>query len=166
MLIEYDLTKIVNKSLSKEIISEYKQKERSYWKLIKKHSPNYSWIFDNKVILNLIFVSVFYRRVIHPMEETVKFYKLINDPLLYEPNTITLQKPHDITLKKIRIGISQIDKGDDLKQIDVNIHEIQKIITDFEEVSNIFDIPSKIFFYNSIDEFLQNLKLYVGVNNE
>jgi hypothetical protein len=155
----------VNKSLLSEITAEYRKKESAYKTLLQKKPSDYIWIHDDELILDLIFLSIFYRRVIYPMEETVKFYEMINDPSLY-PFSTEKHQSNPIIPKKIIIGTGSIDKELKEKEIGINVIELQKIIDDFHIVLRSVDIPPKLLFYPSIDQFLQNIKSLVGVTNE
>jgi hypothetical protein len=155
----------INKTLLSEISAEYRKKESAYKTLLENKPSDYKWVHDDELILDLIFLSIFYRRVIYPMEETVKFYEMINDPSLYPSLREKLQYDQFLP-KKIIIGTGSIDKESKEKEIGIDIIDLQKIINDFHKILGAVEISPKMLFYPSIDQFLQNIKSLVGVTDE
>ena len=158
MQLKTKLSKVLSKSLCKEIFSECKLKFDKYKEIKQKDKLKYSWISDDKFIFDLIEISIFYRRVILPMNDTIEFFHMIDDNSKLKSEQTEIQVNHKSVRRKIVIGAQKIGSSDEEYELEVNIIELQKIIDDFDSVLRIINIPSKIFQYESIDQFLENLK--------
>ncbi|MDD1685931.1 hypothetical protein [Methanoregula sp.] len=97
------------------------------------------------------------------MDETEKFYKLINDSALYPEFQEKNQIFFDFLPRKIKIGVTEINHGSNINDIDIDISELHEIVEDFYSLLRIFDIPPNLLFYKSMDDFLHNLKPMLGV---
>jgi hypothetical protein len=152
-----ELSKVLDKSLCKEIFSETNFKIRKYKKIYQNNPTKFSWISEVQFISDLILLSIFYRRVIVPMSETINFYHLINGDSELNSDRLETQENRQFNRKKIVIGAKKIGSSYEDLELEVNIDELQKIVDDFDIVLKKLNIPSKIFLYKSVDEFLENL---------
>lgn len=156
------LSKVLSKDLCKEIFSESRLKSDKFKKIKENDKIKYSWISDDKFIFDLIELSIFYRRVILPMSDTIEFFHMINDDSKLKSEQRDIQGNQKFVRKKIVIGGQKIGSSEEEVESEVNISELQKIIDDFDSVLRIINIQSKIFQYESIDQFLENLKPLLG----
>jgi hypothetical protein len=150
-----ELYNVLNETLYKEILSESERKIKEYQKIKIQNNFDYSWITDDQLILDLILLSVFYRRVIDPMEETIRFY--------YRINKKYPEKESDRIRIKIQIGNKKIDQETDLEKNVIDIDQLKKIVENFHTVLRILNISSRDFAYKSIDEFIRTIKPAIGV---
>jgi hypothetical protein len=150
-----ELYSVLNETLYKEILSENERKIKEYQRIKNQKNVDYSWIIDDQLILDLILLSVFYIRVIDPMEETIRFYNRIN----YK----SPDRERDRIRIKIQIGNMKIGQEIEREKNVIDIDQLQKIIENFHTVLRIMNISPRFFTYKSIDEFLRNLKTAIGV---
>jgi hypothetical protein len=143
--------------LKDEIKDEYTTKKKIFRNLKKTNMDRYKWINDDDFIDDLILVSIFFRRVILPINNTVGFFKIVTKPKIeisYSENKLETHPEVD----KIICGSLELDNQ--------TIYDLQQIVEDFQKTIKILDCSFDSFSYETIEEFLNTIQRSVrGKNN-
>jgi len=152
--LEMILSKTLESSVFEDILSENRLKMKQYKKIPEDIRHLFSQVFDDQFISDLLLLSIFYRRVIFPMQETIKFHHLINENFVSE--TTNYQRNQHIIQREIVIGLGKKVSKDDQKNSTVNIEELQKIVDDFNSFLSRFNLSPNVFMYDSVERFLKS----------
>lgn len=130
-------------NISRQLYFEYKNLEKELIFLLSTYKKKYNWIKDIDTIKLLLAMSIYYKRVIAPLESVSDFY-------------LNLNKLNDVD--GIVLG------NDELKR--VAFIKIEDIVNKFFRILRIFGLSTKIFEYYNISIFLDKIKKNIDFIDE
>jgi len=126
--------KYIPYKMREEIVSDYSWEISYLRSIIAKHPDKYSWIKDVGIIEDLLFLGIFYRKVVSPLLGT-----------------------RDFTRYAMKNGVSQVQIGR-LKVDAVKLRHLYTLDKDFQELLRKFNIPLTLLNYSSVEGFLGSLR--------
>lgn len=125
-----DFLKVLPAPLKRELIIEYKNRVTDLKYTLQKNLDTY-WAKDIDLLEELLFLGIFYRRIIAPIQGTSQFsYTLIKT----------------LKLNGVKIGSRKLSE----KETNMIYHIYKK----FVDILNDYNLPIELFDYDTTDEFL------------
>ena len=122
--------------LKNQILWEYNSRIRELEYVLKK-KKRYSYIKDEdiEVIKNLLFLGIFYRKIINPISGAIEFTDQVN-----------------------QLGIPNVKIGA-IKLTQKNLIGLSNAVKEFERIINKFGLNAKFFDFDKIEDFLHNISI-------
>jgi hypothetical protein len=120
--------------LKREILYEYKNRVSDLKYTLGKKLDTY-WEKDIEILEELLFLGIFYRRIIAPIYGTSQFsYTLIRD----------------LKMNGLKIGSRKLSETETDK--------LYHIYKKFKSILNEYNLPIELFEYDTTEEFLNNVQ--------
>lgn len=129
-----DFLKVLPAPLKRELIIEYKNRVSDLKYTLEKNLDNY-WARDIDILEELIFLGIFYRRIIAPIYGTSQFsYTLIKK----------------LKMNGVKIGSRKLTENE--------TNTLYHIFKEFKSILDKYNLPIELFDYDTTEEFLNKVR--------
>lgn len=129
-----DFLKVLPAPLKRELIIEYKNRVSDLKYTLEKNLDNY-WARDIDILEELIFLGIFYRRIIAPIYGTSQFsYTLIKK----------------LKMNGVKIGSRKLTENE--------TNTLYHIFKEFKSILDRYNLPIELFDYDTTEEFLNKVR--------